>query len=171
MKKQYFKYLLIFIGLAFFNLTVLKAQNEKPTIYNIDADAKTDLNNALDKAAKEGKHLLIQVGGNWCKWCIKFHGFIKSDAQIDSLINVDYVYLLINYSKENRNLEMMKQLEYPQRFGFPVLVVLDAKGKRLHTQDSGFLESGEASYDREKILIFLKNWNKKALDSNNYLLK
>jgi len=77
MKKQYFKYLLIFIGLAFFNLTVLKAQNEKPTIYNIDADAKTDLNNALDKAAKEGKHLLIQVGGNWCKWCIKFHGFKK----------------------------------------------------------------------------------------------
>ena len=35
----------------------------------------------------------------------------------------------INYSKENKNPETMALLEYPQRFGFPVLVVLDAAGK------------------------------------------
>jgi thioredoxin-related protein len=170
MKNRFIKISIVLISFAFFNLTILKAQDKKPTIYTVDANAKTDLNAALDKADKEGKHVLIQVGGNWCKWCIKFHEFIKNDSQIDSLINADYVYILINYSKENRNLEMMKQLEYPQRFGFPVLVVLDAKGNRLHTQDSGFLESGDG-YSKDKILTFLKCWNSKALDPKNYLTK
>lgn len=171
MKNRNKKYLLIFLALTFFNLMVINAQDKKPTIYNVDANAKTDLNNALVKAKEEGKNVLIQVGGNWCKWCIKFHEFVKNDSQIDSLINADYVFILINYSKENRNLEMMKQLEYPQRFGFPVLLVLDSNGKRLHTQDSGFLESGNDSYSREKILTFLKCWNTKALDPKNYLIK
>jgi thioredoxin-related protein len=170
MKNRFIKLSLVLISFAFFNLTILKAQDKKPTIYTVDANAKADLKEALDKADKEGKHVLIQVGGNWCKWCIKFHTFIKNDTQIDSLINADYVYILINYSKENRNLEMMKQLEYPQRFGFPVLVVLDAKGNRLHTQDSGFLESGDG-YSRDKILTFLKCWNSSALDPKNYLAK
>ncbi len=159
------------MGLVFFNLMLLKAQDKKPTIYNVEADAKADLKAAMDKAGKEGKHVLIQVGGNWCKWCIKFHEFVKKDAQIDSLINADYVFILINYSKENRNLELMKQLEYPQRFGFPVLVILDAEGMRLHTQDSGFLESGNDSYSKEKIMTFLKCWNTKALDPKNYISK
>jgi thioredoxin-related protein len=170
MKTRIIKFSIVFILFAFFYLPILKAQDKKPTIYTVDANAKTDLKEALDKADKEGKHVLIQVGGNWCKWCIKFHEFIKNDSQIDSLINADYVFILINYSKENRNLEMMKQLEYPQRFGFPVLVVLDSKGNRLHTQDSGFLESGD-SYSRDKILTFLKCWNFKALDPKNYLTK
>ncbi len=168
MKNRNKKYLFIFLGLIFLNLVILKAQDKKPTIYNVNANAKTDLNNALDKAKNEGKNVLIQVGGNWCKWCIKFHEFVKNDKQIDSLINADYVFILINYSKENKNPEMMKQLEYPQRFGFPVLVVLDSNGKRLHTQDSGFLESGNDSYSREKILTFLKCWNTKAIDPKNY---
>lgn len=171
MKKGYYYFILFHLCLVFFNLMILKAQDKKPALYNIDADAKSELNIAMNKAGKEGKNVLIQVGGNWCKWCIKFHEFIKKDAQIDSLINADYVYILINYSKENRNLEMMKQLEYPQRFGFPVLVILDSKGKRLHTQDSGFLESGTDSYSREKILTFLKCWNINALDPKNYLTK
>jgi thioredoxin-related protein len=171
MKKGYKNSLLIFLSLMIVNIMILNAQDKKPAIYNVNADAKSDLKIALDKAGKEGKNVLIQVGGNWCKWCIKFHEFITKDSQIDSLINADYVYILINYSKENRNLEMMKQLEYPQRFGFPVLVILDSKGKRLHTQDSGFLESGTDSYSREKIITFLKCWNTMALDPKNYLTK
>lgn len=35
-------------------------------IYNPDANAKKDIENVIAKAKKEGKHVLIQVGGNWC---------------------------------------------------------------------------------------------------------
>jgi hypothetical protein len=95
-----------------------------------------------------------------------------SAKKVDSLIRADYIYLMINYSKENKNMDVMKQLEYPNRFGFPVFVVLDGKGKRLHTQDSGLLEHATVKgYDTTKVVTFLKQWNVKALDPSVYTEK
>jgi len=56
----------------------------------------------------------------------------------------------------------MKRLDNCGRFGFPVFVVLDEKGKVIHIQDSSFLEEGQG-YDREKVLRFFKNWTPKAM--------
>jgi len=146
--------------------TILFAQ-EKPNAYNPNADAKADLKNAISKAKTENKHVLIQVGGNWCPWCIKFHKMATTDVKIDSTIKADYVYILLNYSKENKNLDVLKTLQNPQRFGFPVFVILDGDGKLLHTQDSGLLELNKG-YDPMKVLTVLKQWNVKALDPKNY---
>ncbi len=146
------------------------AQEKKSVIYNPDADAKKELAEAIKKAHTEGKNVLIQIGGNWCPWCIKFHKFIHDNAKIDSIIKKNYVFILVNYSKEKpayKNLEILKQLEFPQRFGFPVLVVLDDTGKRLHTQDSGFLESGNG-YDTTKVTTFLKCWIPDVLKEETY---
>lgn len=148
----------------------LTAVRQVILIYNPEADAKKELAEAIKKAGAEGKHVLIQVGGNWCSWCIKFHKFIHENASVDSLIKKDFVFLLINYSKEkpeNKNLDVLKQLGYPQRFGFPVLLILDEKGNRLHTQDSGFLESG-GGYDINKVMTFLKCWTPAALRDDTY---
>jgi len=46
-------------------------------------------------------------------------------------------------------------LGYPQRFGFPVFVVLDDKGNRLHTHNSDYPEEGKY-HSKEKVLEFLK---------------
>jgi hypothetical protein len=43
------------------------------------------------------------------------------------------------------------------RFGLPVLVVLDAAGKALTTQDTGKLEEGD-HHDPAKVLAFLNQW-------------
>jgi len=146
---------------------IMCGQTEKPKIYNPTADAKTEIQVAMNKALAENKHVLLQVGGNWCSWCIKFHKLINADQKLDSVLKANYVFVLVNYSPENKNLEILKDLEFPQRFGFPVLVVLDAKGKRLHTQDSGLLESGDG-YDTKKVFGFLKGWGPVALDPLKY---
>ena len=53
---------------------VVLAQNTavqiKEKLYSPSANAKVDIANALKKAESEGKHVLIQIGGNWCGWCI-----------------------------------------------------------------------------------------------------
>lgn len=137
------------------------AQTEPVTIYNPLADAEAELAAAVKQAQAENKHVLVQVGGNWCPWCVRLHDFMATDAQIDSLVQADYVRVLVNYSKENKNDDVMQLLQNPQRFGFPVLVVLNQEGTRLHTQDSWFLEK-EKSYDKEKLMHFLKMWNVEA---------
>ncbi len=147
--------------------TSLKAQEDNPQIYNPNADAGAEIKAAAAKAKAEGKHVLLQIGGNWCSWCIRFHKFIHEDIQIDSLLKADYIFQLVNYSKENKNPDVLAQLGYPQRFGFPVLIVLDGNGNRLHTQNSAYLEK-EKSYDKEKVMEFLTHWAPAAIEPGNY---
>ncbi len=142
------------------------AQN-KSNLYNPKADAKKDIAAAVAKADSLGKNVLIQIGGNWCKWCLRFNKFCKNDSIIDTLMSNNYVVIHLNYSPENKNLDILKTLGYPQRFGFPVIVMLDSKGNLIHIQDTGLLESGDG-YDRNKIISILQNWTAKAINPINY---
>jgi thioredoxin-related protein len=108
---------------------------------------------------------MIQVGGNRCKWCYRFHDFVAKDTALTRMIDADYVVYHLNWSPENKNLNYLKALGYPQRFGFPVFVILDADGNRLHTQDSGLLEK-EKSYDAGKVKSFLEAWSPAAFNEN-----
>lgn len=143
----------------------LYAQNNLP--YKPDADAATELQQAIQQAGNENKHVLVVVGGNWCPWCRMLSAYYHDNDTIAQYLSKEYVVVKVNYSKENKNPEVMKQLEYPQRFGFPVLVVLDDKGKRIHTQNSAYLEQGKG-YSTKEMLNFLKAWSKPALDPEQY---
>lgn len=134
-------------------------------LYNPNADAAVEIQQALNKAGAEGKFVLLQGGGNWCKWCIEFHRFCSSDPQIDSLIQKNFVWYHLNYSKENKNLPVFEQYGYPQRFGFPVFIILNEKGERIHTQNSEYLEDGKSSYDKKKVMGFLQAWSPDAITS------
>ena len=150
-----------------FTPTLVFGQDKKPAIYNPAADANAELAAAVKTAKAANKHVLVQVGGNWCSWCIKFHNFTTTDAQLDSALKANFVVLKLNHSKEVPNLEVLEKLEYPQRFGFPVFVVLDGNGKRLHTQNSAYLEE-DKGYSKKKIMEFLGHWSKPALEASRY---
>ena len=158
------KILLFF--LFFFSKTI-SAQDSTFTVYNPNADAVMDLNEAVTRANSEGKHVMVQIGGNWCKWCRMFYLWSHENKTIDSLLIADYVVLHANFSKENKNPALMKRLDFPQRFGFPVFVILDGSGNRLHTQNTGYLEAGEG-YSEKKVVEFLKQWNAASLKEENY---
>jgi thioredoxin-related protein len=161
----------IFTIILFFFLYGSYAQTtnvQDVKLYDPEADVSAAITQGIARAKAGNKHLLLQVGGNWCPWCVKFHKFCSDDQDISLLISKNYIKILINYSKENRNLAELKKLEYPQRFGFPVFVILNADGKRIHTQNSAYLEEGDG-YSKKKVLDFLKQWSPEALDPNLYL--
>jgi thioredoxin-related protein len=144
-------------------LPALSFSQQPAALYNPSADAKADLALAILTAKEHNKHVLVQVGGNWCSWCVKLHGFLESQSRLDSILKSDFVLLRINYSPENKNEEVLATLGFPQRFGFPVLVVLDSDGSRLHTQDTWYLEL-DKGYDPEKVERFLLGWNVAAVN-------
>lgn len=148
----------ITLTLIFGLLSLAVSAQQAINIYNPDADAKAEVASALAKASAEGKHVFLQIGGNWCPWCVRFHKMVTEDMQLDSLIQANYEVIKVNYSKENNNHELLATLGYPQRFGFPVFVILDAKGNVLHTQDSWYLEQDKA-YNREKVERLFLNWS------------
>jgi thioredoxin-related protein len=161
------KLMIMIAGFMLLGTIASYAQDAQLKPYNPQANAKDDLAKAIAKADSSGKNVLLQIGGNWCKWCLRFTKFCSDTHEIDTLISNNYVFYHLNYSKENKNLDILKTLDYPQRFGFPVLVVLNRKGVRIHTQDSGFLELNDG-YDKEKTIEFLSNWTPRALNPKNF---
>lgn len=144
---------------------LLNAQEQK--IYDTTADAKKDITKAIEATQNSNKHVFLQIGGNWCPWCTKFHNFVHDNEALSSFMDDNFEVVKVNYDQDNRQEELLAELEFPQRFGFPVFVILDGSGKRIHTQNSAFLEK-DKSYDKDKILRFLKNWSPTALTPASY---
>lgn len=128
-----------------------KAALPKP--YNPKEDAEKKLKTLTQKAEKENKKILVQVGGNWCIWCLRFHQFVQQTPDLKNIVDKHYLYYHLNHSPENKNEKILKSLGNPEKYGFPVLVVLDRKGKLIHTQDTSVLEEGKG-YSLEKVKDF-----------------
>lgn len=137
-------------------------------LYKPAENAQRELSNAITQAKKDGKNVLVQIGGNWCIWCARFHDFITQDPKIDSIIKSGYIVYHLNYSEENFNAKLLAMYGYPQRFGFPVFLVLNSKGQLIQTQNSWYLEDGKKSYDRDKVIEFFTDWSPSAFDPKRY---
>lgn len=145
-------------------------KKDAPKLYNPAADAKAEISAAVKSAQAQHKNVLLQIGGNWCIWCLRFNDMVTKDAELNKYMNDNFVVLHVNWSPENKNEKVLADLGYPQRFGFPVFVVLDGKGNRLHTQNSGYLEEGKG-HSRAKVLEFFQGWSPAALDPKSYVEK
>jgi thioredoxin-related protein len=154
------------IAVALFAIAAnAQEQKELKKVYNEEINPLEQIDQALAQAQAEGKFVICQVGGNWCPWCLRFADFITNDSTINSVIEQNFVYIHVNYHPRKAtewSAAMMKRLNNPARFGFPVFVVLDEQGNVLHIQDSSFLEEGK-SYNEEKVLRFFKNWTPKVV--------
>ena len=122
-------------------------------------DPVADLETAKVEARRGGKRILLDVGGEWCSWCHVLDRFFASHADLDALRDARYVWLKVNYSKENDNRAFLSR--WPKVAGFPHLFVLGADGTLLHSQDTGALEQGK-SYDPAKMRAFLERWSAPA---------
>ena len=148
----------------------LQAQSQSTDtahLYNPKANAEKEIAAAVKLAKSTHKYVLIQGGGNWCSWCKRFSITVANDAKLDSIVNADFVVYHLNYSEENKNQKLFAKYGYPQRFGFPVFIILDETGNRIHTQNSVYLEEGKG-YNKEKIADFFTAWSPTALNQKSY---
>jgi thioredoxin-related protein len=135
---------------------------ETRKLYDPSIDGMKQVREAVSVAAREGKHVLIQYGGNWCSWCIRFDAFCKADSSISKIIALNYVPVKLNYDQTNKNDAANLYLGNPARFGFPVFIIVDGKGNVIHIQDSSLLEEGKG-YNKEKVSGFLLQWTTSAI--------
>lgn len=152
---------------------VASAQTGLKKVYDETINPMEQIDKAVAKA-KAGnaeKYVICQVGGNWCPWCLRFADFISKDSDIARVVNDNFIYIHVNYNPRKSGGDaqvkaantLMQRLDNPQRFGFPVFVVLDQNGKVIHIQDSSFLEEGQG-YNKAKVLRFFNNWTPKAVE-------
>ena len=144
------------------------AKPARPTIYDTKADGATQIATALATAKRAHKHVLLQFGANWCGWCHKLHTLFQTDKEIAAFLKSNYVLVLVDVDKVDgkpHNAATNEKYGDPCRLGLPSLVVLDADGKQLTTQDSGKLEKGD-HHDPALVMKFLKEWAAKPGPKN-----
>ena len=130
----------------------------RPNIYDTAADGKQQIAAALKTAQAENKRVILKFGANWCGWCHRLSGLLKTNAELAHIMKDNYVLVLIDVDKQH-NADVVKQYDNPTRFGLPALVVLDTDGALLTTQDTGKLEEGD-HHDPAKVKAFLEKWRK-----------
>lgn len=118
-------------------------------------DPAQDLAAAVTEAQRTDKHILLDVGGEWCTWCHRMDRFIEETPAVKETLEENYVVLKINFSPENENEAFLSQ--YPPIPGYPHLFVLDSDGEFLHSQGTGELEEGDG-YSEAVYLAFLEEW-------------
>jgi thiol:disulfide interchange protein len=138
-------------------LPALAAGEVRPLPSNFDParDPAQDLEAALRIARAAGRNVLIDVGGEWCTWCHIMNRFFAANPDLRQLRDANYVWLKVNFSKENRNEAFLRR--WPAVAGYPHLFVLDSKGRLLHSQDTSALEAGK-DYDYAAVRAFLVKW-------------
>ena len=137
-----------------------KAKLPKP--YNDKENAEAKIAELVKQAQAENKNIILQAGGNWCIWCLRFNQFVQTTPELKNVVDENYLYYHLNYSPENKNEKVFAKYDNPgAKFGYPVFVVLDKNGKMIHTQDSAVLEEGKG-YSIEKVKAFFQEWAPKS---------
>lgn len=123
--------------------------------YDPGRDAAADIQQALAEAQRTNRNVLLEVGGDWCIWCHIMDKFFETHSDLLSLRESNYVWVKVNFSRENKNEQVLSQ--YPKIPGYPHLFVLGAQGQLLHSQSTAELEAGK-SYNKKKFTKFLEKW-------------
>ncbi|HEV2221068.1 MAG TPA: thioredoxin family protein [Casimicrobiaceae bacterium] len=129
---------------------------ELPARFDPGRDAAADVAHAVALANGEGRRVIVDVGGEWCPWCHILDRFIAAHPGVSARIQAHFVWVKVNFSKENRNEALLSR--WPKIEGYPHLFVLDANGALLHSEDTSKLEAGR-SYDPAKVAAFLDRWS------------
>lgn len=142
-----------------------KAVEEKaklPKPYNSKADAEKDIEDLVKKAQSENKNIILQAGGNWCIWCLRFNNFVETTPELKEIVDKNFLYYHLNYSPDNKNEKVFEKYDNPgAKYGYPVFIILDKNGKMIHVQDSAVLEEGKG-YGIDKAKEFFNSWSPKS---------
>ena len=125
-------------------------------IYSLGLDAHEELKQALAKAAREHKNVLVVFGADWCYDChvldIAFHR-----ADLAGVLQRNYEVVHVDVGQGDRNQDIMQQYGVPMKKGIPALAVLDSKGKLLYSQQGGEFEKAR-SLAPSDLMAFLEKW-------------
>jgi thioredoxin 1 len=128
----------------------------KPPIYPEKGDAKVEIQNALLKAVKENKRIILDFGGNWCGDCKALDAYFHQEPNA-ALLKKNFILVDVNIGKFDMNGDIAEKYEVPLKKGVPALAVLDSHGKLLFSQKKGEFESMR-KLGVSDLTTFLEHW-------------
>jgi thioredoxin-related protein len=146
-----------------------------PPIYDETADAREQIDEALARAGKENRRVLIQWGANWCGWCRLLHNVYKQNGDVRRKLSYEYDLVLVDIGRWDKNMDLASgygaDLKSPNA-GVPYLTILDPSGSVVTNQETASFEikrDGKSGHDPEKLLAFFTKHQAPYLNAETIL--
>jgi hypothetical protein len=138
----------------------------KKDLYPANADARAEIKEAEEKAAKAHQRILLVFGANWCYDCYVLDlAFHRPDF---SLVMAGYEVVHVDIGPDGKkNGDVAKEFDTPLDKGIPALAVLEADGKVVVSQKNGEFEDAR-SLTPERLLEFLNRWKPSRVALQGY---
>ena len=110
----------------------------------------TDLNQALAKAQKENKTVLLDfTGSDWCGWCMKLKREVFDQPDFAAYAGANLVMVEVDFPREKEISDSQKQANeaLARKFsirGYPTLILLDSHGEQVGK--GGYVPGGPQNF-------------------------
>ncbi len=129
----------------------------KKDLYPDSANARAEIKEAEEKAAKEHKRVLLVFGAQWCYDChvldLAFHR-----PDFAPLLDSGYEVVHVDIGPDGKkNNDLAAEFQVPLDKGVPALAVVGGDGKLIISQKNGEFENARAM-SPQSLLQFLNQW-------------
>jgi len=133
------------------------ALKPNPNLYNKNADAKVEIEEAVAQAKKGHQRVILVFGGNWCYDChVLDQAFHQADVAFLLETNFQVVHVDVGEDGKKNN-DLAAEYQVPLEKGVPALAILSPDGRLLYSQENGEWESAR-SLDPDEVIAFLNKW-------------
>ena len=127
-------------------------------VYDEDANADKVVDEALARAKKNNKLLLIDLGGNWCPDCIILHNIMEV-PEMKKFIDAHYEVALVDVGRFDKNPQIGARYGYNTRLkGVPTVLVVDPKTNKVINGERVFALSTARSQTPQDLADYLAHW-------------
>jgi thiol:disulfide interchange protein len=135
---------------------VLDSVPGRADLYPANADARKEINEALQTALNEKKRVLLIFGANWCYDChVLDHALHDGDA--GKIVSGKFLLVHVDIGEGAKNTDLISKYKIPLDKGVPAVAILDANGKLLYSSGEGEFEAARKMMKKD-LLAFLQHW-------------
>jgi thioredoxin-related protein len=129
---------------------------------------------AMKKAKKENKRVIVDVYTDWCGWCKKMDKNVYGDADIKKIVEDNFIFVKLDAEGSGKNSYKGKSYTdsdlavYFQVSGYPTTVFLEPDGKIIEYKYDKYSMNNLPGYygadDFKKVLEYIRDGKYKDTD-------
>ena len=127
-------------------------------LYDENANAKQEIADAIYRAQRENKRVLLVFGANWCYDCHVLDYRFHEDG-IREVVDKNYHVVHVDIGQYDKNLDLPEKYGTTIKKGVPAISILSPTGKVLFGDTTGEFEKAR-SMDPRDLVAFLEKWKK-----------
>src|SRR3982074_2882106 len=135
---------------------VLEPISIKKDLYPANADAKKEIEEALERATADKRRVLLVFGGNWCYDCHVLDRALH-EGEAGKVVKERFLLVHVDIGEGDKNLDLVKKYKTTLDKGVPVVVILSSDGSAIYSSDDGEFEAARKMMKKD-LVAFLTHW-------------